>query len=239
MSTTTPNPEPDRARVPGWAPIPDEVLDDRPGDDPIPGDPPATDPTDATTPPPASFDQPNPNPREAGPDTGPADPSTPGSPLTDDFGADGPGRPVELSPHLDDELGALGASLADVAGRIINRAYRARTKTESRLWLVTDEEAEAFGAAASRIAARRIPDELAEEGDASDALIMGSVALGYALRNFAGEAAPGPIPADWSGTAPPPPSPQPAPPPDQPDQPPQPAPAGPMGRAPSVLTPDL
>lgn len=97
--------------------------------------------------------------------------------------------PVAISADLATELENFSGGLFELAGLAVNRVARARQKSNTRLWLVTEEEAEDFGAAAGRIAARRIPDEL-KEGDGADALIIGSVLLGYGMRNVAGVTGP-------------------------------------------------
>lgn len=229
MSTTTPNPDAGPGRVPGWAAVEEEDELERHDDELLeeyPGTP------EPATPGPESSSQ-SQSPSAAGPlvDEG-EESSTPGSRPTD-------GRPesgAELSQYLEAELEELGASALDVAGRVLNRLYRRRTQTESRLWLATEEEAEAFGAAAARIAQRHMPDELAEDGDPADALVLGSVALGYVLRNTAGIEAPGPeLPLVTTG---------------RPDtsgavvegfarEETEVPPAAPMAAAPPVLTPDL
>jgi hypothetical protein len=94
-------------------------------------------------------------------------------------------KPIELSADLERGLVNLAGGTFEILGTLANRAYRARTRTQSRLWLVTDDEAEDFGAAAGRIAGRHIPDEL-KEGDGADVLVMASVGLNYGQRNLAG-----------------------------------------------------
>ncbi len=130
-------------------------------------------------------------------------------------------HPVKLSEELRDELENFSGGLFELAGLAVNKMMKARTHSNTRLWLVTEDEAEAFAAPAGRIAARRVPEEL-QEGDGADALIMGSVLLGYGMRNLTGvtdeELArrEGAVPAEsWPAeqAAPPPPPPPPAPPP--------------------------
>jgi hypothetical protein len=227
MSTTSPSPDDGRGQVPGWAethPEDLERLDDL-------EDPPPPAPASPSLP----SSGPRPSNQPAGPlDGEPAATSIPGSPPTDDDDLLEPG--AEISSYLADELEELGASVFDVAGRAANRLYCRRTRTQSRLWLATDEEAAAFGAAAARIMNRHIPDELAEDGDVSDALVMGSVAFGYVLRNTAGQEAPapeGPGPVAYETPPAPAPAPGPA------DTSPAAAGPAPIVPAPSVLTPDL
>ena len=83
---------------------------------------------------------------------------------------------------------------------------------------------------------RHIPEELRANGDAADVLIMGSVAVGYVMRNSAGvdvdqaaEPAPGRPPDTSVAPAPQPTGPPPAPPSQQ----------VPTAPAPSVIIPDL
>jgi hypothetical protein len=183
MSTTDPSQSGAPAQIPGWASVPEDELDR------------LEDETTATTIPPRpdpSSSSPSSSPPLEDQPAGEAPASSiPGSPPTDD-GEDHPEPGAELSSYLEGELEELGASILDVAGRALNRIYRRRTQTSSRLWLATQDETEAFGAAAARIAARHLPDELAEDGDPADGLVLGSVALGYVLRNTAGLEAPGP-----------------------------------------------
>lgn len=180
MSTTTPSPDESPARVPGWASVGEEELERLDLEEEGSQAPPPADPQSSS---------PSPSPTPEGPlDGEPAASSTPGSPLTDD----GTELGAEVSTYLAGELEELGASALDVAGRVLNRVYRQRTKTESRLWLATQEESEAFGQAAARIAERHLPDELVEDGDPADALVLASVALTYVLRNTAGLEAPAP-----------------------------------------------
>lgn len=184
MSTTTPNPDAGPGHVPGWAAVEEDELE-RHDDELLEEGTPAP-----ATPGPESS-SPSPSPSAPGPlDDGEGASSTPGSRPTEEFENLESG--AELSQYLEAELEELGASALDVAGRVLNRLYRRRTQTESRLWLATEEEAEAFGAAAARIAQRHMPEELAEDGDPADALVLGSVALGYVLRNTAGIEAPAP-----------------------------------------------
>lgn len=181
--TTSQSPSPDdgRAQVPGWAAVEGELELEHPDD--------LEESPEAGAPPPPSSSPSPQRPAEESPDAGQAATSTPGSrPTEDDDDRPPPG--AEISSYLDAELEELGASIFDIAGRALNRLYRRRTQTESRLWLATPEESEAFGAAAARIAERHMPEELAEDGDPADAMVMGSVALGYVLRNTAGEEAP-------------------------------------------------
>lgn len=92
----------------------------------------------------------------------------------------------DITEAVGDALDNLAGDAFEVAGVLINKAFRARTKTESTLWLVSPEESTAFAEAAGRIAARRLPEELKAEGDASDMLVMGAVALGYVAHNAMG-----------------------------------------------------
>lgn len=142
--------------------------------------------------------------------------------------------PVSISAELHDELENLTGGVFELAGVAINRLVKIRSRSNTRLWLVTEEEAEDFGTAAARILERRVPEELAE-GDGADVLIMGSVLLGYGMRNFSGQ--PAAIPAgtedlrDISRAEP---APTTAPPPRQPPPPQQPATVGTAGTPPVV-----
>jgi len=67
-------------------------------------------------------------------------------------------RPAQLSEELRDELENFSGGLFELAGLAVNKMMKARTRSNTRLWLVTDDEAEAFAAPAGRIAARRVPE---------------------------------------------------------------------------------
>lgn len=117
----------------------------------------------------------------------------------------GRSSPVSISDELHAELENLTGGVFELAGVAINRVVKMRSRSNTRLWLVTEEEAEDFGTAAARILERRVPEELAE-GDGADVLIMGSVLLGYGMRNAAGQAAPVPegteAPPSYAGPPP-------------------------------------
>src|ERR1700691_1248688 len=81
-----------------------------------------------------------------------------------------------VAAAVEDELENLSGGLFELLGMVVNRFVKFRSKTETTLWLVTEEESDDFGEAAARLALRHIPDELTE-GDGGDLLIMGSVAL--------------------------------------------------------------
>lgn len=105
---------------------------------------------------------------------------------TDDDERPPPPRPaVSLSGELEEELVYLTGGAFETVGAVLNRLERRRTRSATRMWLVSQEEAERFGTAAGRIAGRHIPDEL-KQGDGADLVIMGSVALGYVQGNLAG-----------------------------------------------------
>jgi hypothetical protein len=142
----------------------------------------------------------------------PMDPEPPSLPPAAPAAASGRSSPVSISAELRDELENFSGGVFELAGLAANRVVQRRTHSNTRLWLVTEEEAEDFGAAAGRILARRVPEELAE-GDGADALIMGSVILGYAMRNVTGNVTqpPGEELAPGVAYQPPPPAPQPPP----------------------------
>jgi hypothetical protein len=194
---------------------PAEGLDDLPGfrsppSSPMDPHPDESLPDQSTT---SSPPAPNPSSATAG-QSGAPGPSSTGS-IDDDEPPKRP-DPANISQELRDELENFSGGLFELAGLAVNRLVRARTHSQTRLWLVTDEESETFGSAAGRIVGRRIPEELAE-GDGADALIMGSVLLGYGTRNVAGvtdaeqsaaavpaqAAAPPPPPASAPAAAPP------------------------------------
>jgi hypothetical protein len=127
-----------------------------------------------------------------------------------------PSSPTSIDPEVDEALAGLGAGAFHVLGVMVNKAAQRRNHSNTRLWLATEDEANAFGDALGRIAARRVPEELAD-GDGADLLVMGSVALGYGIRNGMGVADNDPR---LTGEAPPAPahsseSPAPAPPPPE------------------------
>ncbi len=171
----------------------------------------------------------NPTPRDLDPaatldpsTTSPPSPSSPTSPTrpippsastssttsTDADGDDGGRQPPEISEELDEALAGLGAGAFHVAGVLVNKAAQRRSHTNTRLWLATEDEAQAFGDAMGRIAARRVPEELAGDTDGADILVMGATALGYVVRNGMGvdldeaERIAAGIPADHSSPAP-------------------------------------
>lgn len=135
----------------------------------------------ATSSPPASS--PSPSDEESGAST------SSGTAFTDEPPPPPPRPTVSVSAELAAELENFSGGLFELAGLAANRLVRARQHSNTRLWLVTEEEAQDFGAAAGRLAARRIPDEL-KEGDGADVLIMGSVLLGYGTRNVMGVTGP-------------------------------------------------
>ena len=125
--STIPSPDAGPAPVPGFLPmdlddeLPEEELDLEPST--TTGPPPPPSPTSSTPP--------DPLPADGDLDAGPPASSTQGSRPTDR-------RPApsgeEISTYLEDELEELGANAFDAAGRLANRADRARTHTRSRLW---------------------------------------------------------------------------------------------------------
>lgn len=168
---TRPNPpdEPsDLEEIPGFAPVGptadpipwEDETEDLTAPDPTPSDP---TPSSTSTPPPTP---PKPDPSTGG--------STPGL------------SQVSISEAVDDALVDLGGNLFATVTMLANRAAQKRTRTQTRAWIATDEETEIIGQALARIAERHAPDELTEEGDVSDAFVIGSTMLGYAIRNVAG-----------------------------------------------------
>jgi hypothetical protein len=90
-----------------------------------------------------------------------------------------------ITDAFSEELGNFGAGAFELLGVAMNKVMSKRTKTRSTLWLATDDELEAFGEAAARIADRKIPEQF-KEGDAGDAIVMASVLISYGGRNLAG-----------------------------------------------------
>jgi hypothetical protein len=175
---------------------------------------------------PEEFTHPDSSPME-GPDLTTMSAPPPPSHRADVPAAKSPGTSSPVSIDVADELENLGGTLFEGFGVVMNKTMNKRNHTpRSTLWLVSQEEAEAFGAAAARVAERHLPEELTD-GDGGDALVMASVVFGYAMHNAMGitwddlqngtqlgpqpdAPAPGPVPT----TAPPPravPQPQPAP----------------------------
>lgn len=146
------------------------------------------------------------------PTDAPGDPSRSTTASTEVPDLPPPPPPAPLSAELEEELENLAGGLFELGGMVMNRVSRARRPgIPSRLWLVSEQEAEDFGAAAGRIAGRRVPEEL-KSGDGADVLIMGSVLLGYGMRNVSGVTVPEPAGggAGSPTTAEPPPTPPPA-----------------------------
>lgn len=125
----------------------------------------------------------------AGPSTTLPPPEETSPPAADPGDTRPSSTPVSISAELRDELENLTGGAFELAGLAANKFMQRRTRSNTRLWIVSEDEAEDFGAAAGRILARRVPEELAE-GDGADAVIIGSVVLGYAMRNIAGQPAP-------------------------------------------------
>ncbi|HEX3947720.1 MAG TPA: hypothetical protein VHW47_08435, partial [Acidimicrobiales bacterium] len=167
MSTTS---EEELEAVPGFAQVPvHDLAPELSPDDPSPLEneaPPTTSPPNLSGPPlPAS-----------------AIPSTTTSSRTS---TDPPAKAQKpLGDHLNDALADFGNNTFVIGAAIVNRGVQAKTKSQTKRWLATEAEAEAFGAAAARIAARHAPDELREEGDMADAAVMGTVAVSYLTRNL-------------------------------------------------------
>jgi hypothetical protein len=90
---------------------------------------------------------------------------------------------------VDGSLEQLGAGLSHLVGlaanKVANRTAMARGHQPSQRWLMTDDEAAAIGGALGRLGANHVPEEL-ESGDAGELLVIGSVAIGYTMRNLAG-----------------------------------------------------
>lgn len=91
----------------------------------------------------------------------------------------------DAAVEIDRTIVELFAGLAHLAGILANKIVRARTHTDTRLWLMTDEEAQGLGEPLGRMSARRVPDQLVD-GDGGDLLEAGAVALGYAMHNAVG-----------------------------------------------------
>jgi hypothetical protein len=220
----------------------DPDLDELPGFGPTEEEPPAVglpdEPDDGEW-----QSAPEPSPSESpAPSTTSQSPSPPQSALER---PSTPSPPTETSSEPDvellDGLEYLAGGLFELVGHFLNRMVRIRRRGQrTTLWIVSDDEAEAFAAPMARIAERRLPEEL-KQGDAKDLIIAGSVATEYATHNAAGipgveagavEAAPPPVPAPEpaAATAPPP---LPPPPPPGTEQPSVPA------EAPPLISPDI
>jgi hypothetical protein len=161
-----------------------------------------------------STTSPSPSP----PPSGPASRETPSPSTTGSTEPD-----LELAEGLE----FLAGGLFDLFGQTMNRMARVRRRGQStQRWIATDDEIVKFAEPAARIAERHLPDDL-KGGDAKDAIVMGSVAVEYGVRNLADLEAVPPAPA---------PQPEahlhePGPPPPAPAQPP---PAVPSGAQPSA-----
>lgn len=224
------NHDPDLDELPGFAPSEEEPpavsLPDEPGGEEIPPSPDE----------PSSPESPAPSMTSASPSRSESAPEPPSI----------PSPPTETSSEPDvellDGLEYLAGGLFELVGHFLNRMVRVRRRGQrTTLWIVSDDEAEAFAAPMARIAERRLPDEL-KAGDAKDLIIAGSVATEYATHNAAGvpgvvgaveaaptQAPPGPQPAAAPST---PPSPPPPPPPSA-QQPQAPA------EAPPLISPEI
>lgn len=88
---------------------------------------------------------------------------------------------TELPGEATEALAGVFTGLAELAGLGLNRATRRRDDR----WLLTDDEATGLGDALSRIAARRIPEELIEEEN-GDLFTVGAITVGYGMRNLMG-----------------------------------------------------
>lgn len=114
-------------------------------------------------------------------------PSVSGSHETPDPSQRPPARPTNSTSSttfsdVEDALAGYGASIFMLATMGINRASARRTGQPTTRWLATDDEAGRFGEALGRISARRVPEELVDNGDTADYLIMGEAVLTYGIR---------------------------------------------------------
>jgi hypothetical protein len=153
----------------------DETIEDLPGFSQPPQQPTA-DPLDPTV---SQLHDPQsqePNrPRVSG------DPESPSSPSSSSGARTGTSSTT--FSDVEEALAGYGVSgffLASVG--IDNLTSRRRKTPPTGRWLATEEEAERFGDALGRIAARRVPEELVDKGDTADYLIMGEAILTYAIR---------------------------------------------------------
>lgn len=172
MPRTTQNPDPDLDELPGFGAPTEEEFPET-GEFPDPGNSQfqETDQADSPIPPTTSESLASP------PASAPERPSEPSRPTA---------TSTEPDPELQDGLAYLAGGLFELVGHFLNRMVRIRRRQpQSTLWLVSDEEAEAFAAPMARIAERRLPDEL-KGGDAKDLIIAGSVAVEYSTHNAAG-----------------------------------------------------
>jgi hypothetical protein len=72
-----------------------------------------------------------------------------------------------------------------LATAALNKLAEARTKQKTTRWLATQDEVEAFGGAAGRVARRRVPQELLDSNEnAADFIIMGEVVVTYGARTL-------------------------------------------------------
>ncbi len=118
------------------------------------------------------------------PPTGSAPPSTSTSSTTSSD-AEPAGPRHELPEGVENGLEELATGAAHLAGIALNKLAQRRTRTETRLWLMTEDEARGIAGPLARMAARRAPEELVE-GDGADLFEAGGHALGYGLRNVMG-----------------------------------------------------
>jgi hypothetical protein len=149
--------------VPGFAPVSEGDLEEQLGEE-------QTEETER--PPTTSTPQPP-----------PSHEPTPPSPSTSSTSS--PASTAEPPVDVAEAIGAFAESCAHLLGVFINKVVKVRRRSETRLWLMTADEAHNIGAPLGRIAARKAPAELVE-GDGGDLLEAGSHFAGYAMHNALG-----------------------------------------------------
>jgi hypothetical protein len=120
-------------------------------------------------------------------------PTTPTRPPSAGAGETGPEKRATTSspgsskpdPELEQALEQFGSGVAHLAGMVANKAHCRRIRALDEKWIMLEDEASTIGGALARIAGRQVPSELTE-GDGGDLLVIGSVALGYTMRNLVG-----------------------------------------------------
>lgn len=157
-----PQEDDDLGELPGFLPpagLPPQAEHDPAS--PSPSTPNPTRPTSSTIPP-----------SHPGP-TEPAGPTPSGSLRT------------SIDTEVDHAIADLVGALFAMAGVGLNRLARRRTRRPTNQWLVSSEEADAFGTTLGNVASRRIPEELTE-GDTGDAVSSALILVAYGARNLVG-----------------------------------------------------
>lgn len=152
-------------------------------------------PTPDDPPPPSRPEEPEPTPTPAAarsttstrPSPPPsAPPETPAdTSFSRTFSDEGPELGGGVAVAVDEEIAKVTAGLAMAGGMVVNRIAQRRTRTDTRLWLLTAGEAQGIGTPVARILARRAPVEIVE-GDGADLLEVGANVVAYGMRNLMG-----------------------------------------------------